>query len=297
MIEQKKSHLQIQLVDFDKRFAGWLEDSVRGAQFRAWGSSNASSQLKLLLESSLILVELKKPAESEREDTKSYFSDLMQLFTHQLSGSSPLFVASWLDYSKVMDQLVVDLFENMGATLIAGKAYKERLVDILRPISNRDPSSILTNVTISDEGLDVAFADRKHAKVGLSELKRLTEKTEINWNRIKIAPSRDYLIVGVLEDEDVPIPSDVIREYVIEDQVKRKREYQRLSDTTARIVGKRLRDLRELRHMTQEDLATKAQVSRWTIIRLEKGRLLPRIRALEKIAQALGTNLVSFLPS
>lgn len=47
-------------------------------------------------------------------------------------------------------------------------------------------------------------------------------------------------------------------------------------------------ELRESRKMSREELAIKAQVSIFTIQRLETGRYTPRYNTLEKIAEVLG---------
>ncbi|HUI63751.1 MAG TPA: helix-turn-helix domain-containing protein [Bacteroidota bacterium] len=185
----------------------------------------------------------------------------------------------------------------MGATLISGKGYREQLVQMLLTITRRDPSLVLTDAFISDEGLNVTFADGKRAFVDFAALKRLTEHTDIRWNRVRIAPSRDHIAVELLDDKDVPVPSDILRDYIVDAGSKQRAENSVLRTTTAGTLGKRLKTLREAKKLTQEILAEKARTSRWTIMRLEKGTLLPKIAVLERIAHALGTNLLSFLPS
>ena len=54
-----------------------------------------------------------------------------------------------------------------------------------------------------------------------------------------------------------------------------------------RKVAARIKKLREERHMTQEDLAVKAGVSRGYLARVETGRHEPTLSTLEKLAKAL----------
>ena len=49
-----------------------------------------------------------------------------------------------------------------------------------------------------------------------------------------------------------------------------------------------LRELRESRKMSREELAAKANVSFFTITRLETGRNIPRYNTLEALAGVLG---------
>jgi len=49
-----------------------------------------------------------------------------------------------------------------------------------------------------------------------------------------------------------------------------------------------IRELRESKKMTREQLAVRAHVSMFTISRLETGRNIPRYNTLEAIAKVLG---------
>ena len=53
----------------------------------------------------------------------------------------------------------------------------------------------------------------------------------------------------------------------------------------------RIKELREARALTQEDLADRVHVSRQTIISLEKGRYNPSILLAGKIARVFGTGI------
>ncbi len=50
----------------------------------------------------------------------------------------------------------------------------------------------------------------------------------------------------------------------------------------------RLRDLREARFLTQQQLADKSEVGVATIIRIENGQVAPHFGTLKKLATALG---------
>jgi DNA-binding XRE family transcriptional regulator len=62
-------------------------------------------------------------------------------------------------------------------------------------------------------------------------------------------------------------------------------------------LARRVRALREAKHMTQGDLAERAGTKQPAIARLESGRVVPRLDLLQKIAAALGMMLeVQFVP-
>ena len=56
-------------------------------------------------------------------------------------------------------------------------------------------------------------------------------------------------------------------------------------------MGNKLRECREKRGLTQEELAEKSQVSRVTISQLEQGRENTTAKTLLKLAQALDTTI------
>lgn len=290
-----KAELQIQLVGFKRESAEQIEAHLPFEHLRVRWRRFASPATVGNLRSSLWVVEMKPPTTASRSIGKSYHIGQFRLWTRQLKGYSPLLVVPWLNPSRVADHILVDLLETGGATLFWGHTYRKGLLEYLYKCSKRDLSRILTNVSVTDAGVTVTFADGKHANINLTEFKRLAESHEISWDNIRISNSRDYLEVGIPTGQEVPVPSDIIREFIAEERDKRKGENQILRNTTAGVLGKRVRRLRERQQMTQEGLADRAQVSRWTVIRLESGKHLPRVSALERIAVALGTSLSSFL--
>ncbi|MBI3934000.1 MAG: helix-turn-helix transcriptional regulator [Acidobacteria bacterium] len=61
-------------------------------------------------------------------------------------------------------------------------------------------------------------------------------------------------------------------------------------------IGRKLRELREARHLTQQDMAGKAGVPRTYISRIENARLLPGPVMLHRIADALAVAILDLLP-
>ena len=56
-------------------------------------------------------------------------------------------------------------------------------------------------------------------------------------------------------------------------------------------LGMRIKYLRKLKRMSQEDLALEAEVNKNYLSDLERGERNPTLKILEKIARALGINL------
>jgi transcriptional regulator with XRE-family HTH domain len=61
-------------------------------------------------------------------------------------------------------------------------------------------------------------------------------------------------------------------------------------------IGRKLRELRDQRHLTQQDMAVKAGVPRTYISRIENARLLPGPVMLRRIAVALNVEILDLLP-
>lgn len=66
-------------------------------------------------------------------------------------------------------------------------------------------------------------------------------------------------------------------------------------DKLATTISNRIREFRQSRGMTQEDLAGAAEKSRVTIYKLEAGRSKPSLATLGILAQALGVSLADLL--
>lgn len=60
-------------------------------------------------------------------------------------------------------------------------------------------------------------------------------------------------------------------------------------------VGQRIRMAREQQGLRQEDLAEKAGIQRPNIARIEKGKHLPSISTLQKVARALGLDMSALM--
>jgi len=60
------------------------------------------------------------------------------------------------------------------------------------------------------------------------------------------------------------------------------------------MIGEKILMLRRQLNITQTQLARKAGLANSTICDIEKGRLVPSIKTLEKIAKALNVPLASF---
>lgn len=64
--------------------------------------------------------------------------------------------------------------------------------------------------------------------------------------------------------------------------------------TVSEAIGKKLKQLRKSKHMTQEDVAAKVAITRSTISNYEIGRRTPHLKDLSALADVFGVGLDYF---
>lgn len=63
-------------------------------------------------------------------------------------------------------------------------------------------------------------------------------------------------------------------------------------ETLQKKVGKRIQELRELKNISQQDLAAKCNFEKSNMSRLEAGRVNSTLATLNKIAHGLNVNII-----
>jgi DNA-binding XRE family transcriptional regulator len=224
--------------------------------------------------------------------TTELFVDSLKVFLDRTKDSAPLF---WLPELAQKDQfssrLLRGWLDAYGATLFEGPGGFKQLCGYLQLTAERPPHHVIVSLSLSDDGLHVHFADNARARIPFAEVKRLAEVEDIQWDSVRIAGDRTFITLSSRDNAGVPIPHDVLREYVSAESSKRRSANSRERKLTGHSFGIKLKTLRETQGLTQEYLAARTESSRWTIIRIEKGSYLPKVALLEKIARALGMPL------
>ena len=68
-------------------------------------------------------------------------------------------------------------------------------------------------------------------------------------------------------------------------------------ENTEKRLGRRIRELRKQKRLSQTELAEKAGVALMTVSRLERGEHDPHVRTLSRIARSLGVPLLALMRS
>ena len=139
---------------------------------------------------------------------------------------------------------------------------------------------MITSVNRVDTGIECTFADGCSGMVPFVALRGFdpTQLMEIELTDPRVVVL--HMKTGTTEE----LPWDFIRHYC--DQTYQARA-EGLAVEGYKIFGKRLKRLREVAKLTQEQLAVAAGIARVTLIRLENGEQSPRYETLEALARAL----------
>ena len=72
---------------------------------------------------------------------------------------------------------------------------------------------------------------------------------------------------------------------------QRSKDAEFATEWDSRQIARRVRELRESKHLTQEQLAARVKTTQSAIARLESGKVMPRLDLLQRIAAAMGLYL------
>jgi DNA-binding XRE family transcriptional regulator len=280
--------LEVRIVGFDAALRKKIQAAWHRVAFETWTLSNCQNVPGKDVLNSLWVVELNQRSAS--------YAQCLRSFLNQTRSSSPIFLLpDWGPDKTEMSSLIEELLELFGARVFAGKQGFDGLCNFLQQTAQKDPTEIIVDVRVSDDGLHVSFADNSEALIPLSQVRRLAESEAILWDSVRIAGDRTYVTVSTMSTESIPIPHDVLREFVANHSSKRAAANVRERNLTAKTIGVTLRAARHKMGFSQEDLAARAGTSRWTIHRIEKGIYLPKVSLLDRLSRVLNQNIEDLL--
>ncbi|MCH9035730.1 MAG: helix-turn-helix transcriptional regulator [Chloroflexi bacterium] len=155
----------------------------------------------------------------------------------------------------------------------------------------KNADRIMTNVNSDHRGIQITFADECTGLVPFSDIPEIGQLDNIA--RLDL-PNPYQIVLSLHSGEVVELPWDFVRHYC--DPTYRPKE-EALGARGRQALGRRIRQLRERAGMTQQDLATAADIGRVTLVRVERGEQSPRYDTLQSIAMGLGCPLEELLLS
>jgi DNA-binding XRE family transcriptional regulator len=149
---------------------------------------------------------------------------------------------------------------------------------MVKAIYVQDAERMMTRAEPTPRGLKVRFADDKEGVIPWEDLGFPADVERV------LLPN-PYVIELSLEDGQLEeIPWDYARHYA--DPTYREKAV-RAAEEDRRIFGERLKRLRRGKGLSQEELASRAKISRVTIARIELGEQSPRYETIVALAKGL----------
>jgi DNA-binding XRE family transcriptional regulator len=150
---------------------------------------------------------------------------------------------------------------------------------------------IRINVDKERRQLWVWFADGRLAIVPVEEIEKAGRLVTLDLDKVKLTDPY-VILIGTVDGDDEEVPWDLTRHYCDSEFTLSEQEKDELS---RRVLGARVRQLREDAGLSQEKLAGRAGLGRVTISRLENGERYTQTQTLKSVAEALGVTLADLL--
>jgi DNA-binding XRE family transcriptional regulator len=163
----------------------------------------------------------------------------------------------------------------------------------IRSIVLPEAARMMTRIDVDAEHrrLRVWFADGLSAVVPVEEIEKAGKPVTLDLSEVKLLDPY-VILIGNTEGGIEEVPWDFIRHFC---DMEFSRSEQRKDQLSRRVLGARLRRLRERAGLTQNELADRAKVGRATISRIENGKMYAHTATLRRLAKALNINLVDLI--
>lgn len=168
------------------------------------------------------------------------------------------------------------------------------LSDTIRKVLGSTPEDLILTIGVSIHGLEVQFYNREIHVAEMDYIKSLLGRNDSDIKNISIGRDRTFIKIRFLDGSVEYLPSDILRAKESRSSTLRSRD---AYDSSASVVGKRIRYFREKAVLTQSELGDRIGKSRHTIMRFESGQILPKVSDLEHISKAVHMELLDFLSS
>ena len=146
----------------------------------------------------------------------------------------------------------------------------------------RNADRMMTAAAVKKTGIHVNFADGLGGVIPFEVLPEIRNRSDLS----SIELSNPYeIVLRSLDGTTVEIPWDFARPYC--DSSYRPR-VEAIAARGRQSIADRIRRLRELAGVTQEELSSRAGIGRVTLVRIEKGEQSPRYNTLMALSRALG---------
>lgn len=139
----------------------------------------------------------------------------------------------------------------------------------------------ITHAIADNDGIKVTFADGCEGLIPFSAIPEVGNPLELTSIEL---PNPSEIVIRSSNGNVIELPWDFLRHYC---DSKYREKVERIAVASMKSLGKRIRNIREEKGMTQSELATAAGIGRVTELRIEKGEQSPRYATLKSVAEAL----------
>jgi len=173
-----------------------------------------------------------------------------------------------------------------------GKSKEEKLYDKALQDSERlmdkamkNAERMMTSAESLREGIEITFADGCRGLVPFEQISEVDGGGDL----VSIELPNPYeAILHTESGKTVELPWDFVRHYCDSSYQKR---IEGVGVVGRQAIGDKIRQLRESSGLTQQTLATLADIGRVTLVRIENGGQSPRYETLASLARALARPL------
>ena len=148
---------------------------------------------------------------------------------------------------------------------------------------------MITIANLLEDGIELSFADGRKGLVPFADIPEVKERSGLVGLEL---PNPYEMVLTTTQGDRIEIPWDFARHYCDESY---RPTVEALAMRGRKTLGERIRTFRESAGLSQEALATAADIGRVTLVRLEKGSQAPRFKTLTAIARALGRPVQALL--
>ena len=135
--------------------------------------------------------------------------------------------------------------------------------------------------SLLEGGIELSFADGCKGLIPFDDIPEINERTVVT--RLSL-PNPYEMVVETVGGERVELPWDFARHYC---DATYRPTVEAIAMRGRQTLGNRIRGMRQSAGMTQQALASAAEIGRVTLVRIERGEQTPKYETLSAIARAL----------
>ncbi len=145
----------------------------------------------------------------------------------------------------------------------------------------KNANRMMMVASLLEDGIELSFADGCKGLIPFDDIPEIKERTAVSNLSL---PNPYEMVLETMRGEQIEIPWDFARHYC---DATYRPTVEAIAMRGRQTLGKRIRQLRKSAGMTQQALASAADIGRVTLVRIESGEQTPKYKTLSAIAEVL----------